>query len=199
MIRLLLIEDHPIVREGLATVFEDQEDMEVVGQAGTARQGLSLAQALHPDVVVLDLELPDGSGLDLLSGLGVPALILTAYAQEQQFAQAMDRGARGYLLKGVPSAEIVRAVRAVAGGGSYIQPELVHLAVRGRMRLSQRESEVLAGIGRGLSNRLIADELKISERTVKFHVTSLLNKLNADNRAQAVARAAALGLNYNQS
>lgn len=194
MIRLVLIEDHPIVRDGLATVFEDQADFAVVGEAGDAAKGLALTQALRPDLVVLDLELPDGSGLELLPRLGVPALILTAYAQAEQFARAMERGARGYLLKGVPSAEIVRAVRAVAAGGSYVQPELVHLALRGRLRLSERESQVLGGIGRGLSNRAIGQELHISERTVKFHVTSLLNKLDADNRAQAVARAAALGL-----
>ncbi|HZO88929.1 MAG TPA: response regulator transcription factor [Chthonomonadaceae bacterium] len=198
MIRVLVVDDHPIVREGLVAVLEDQPDFQVVGAAGSAEEAVTLAGRLCPDVTLLDLELPGMDGVEALPQL-TPAtriVVFTAYDADERVFGAIRSGARGYLLKGATAEEIARAIRVVHGGGSYLEPRVAakvmaemgapHRAAPG---LSAREREVLRLVVAGLSNKQIAHALSITERTVKFHMTSIFNKLGAENRAQAVALA----------
>jgi DNA-binding NarL/FixJ family response regulator len=204
MIRVLLVDDHPVVREGVAAVLERERDIEVVGAAATLDEGLKLAAKLMPDVVLLDLRLPDADAADGVAkfaagGRGI--VVFTAHDDDEDVFRAIRGGARGYLLKGSPAAEIAQSIRQVHAGESYVSPRIATKLVRGTTRprgrtglLSPRERGVLRLVAAGLSNRQIAETLSISERTVKFHVTAIFNKLGAENRAQAVALAAARGL-----
>jgi len=204
MIKVLIVEDHPIVREGITTVLERESGLGVVGGADTIAEGLRLAAELHPDVVLLDLKLPDAETIDGVTSFardGRRVVVFTAYDTDDDVFRAIRGGARGYLLKGSPAADIAQAIRQVHAGESYLSPRIAAKLVKGvtepRGRtglLSAREHGVLRLVAAGLSNRQIARTLSISERTVKFHVTALFNKLGAENRAQAVARAAERGL-----
>jgi DNA-binding NarL/FixJ family response regulator len=204
VIRVLIVDDHPIVREGVTAVLERERDVDVVGSAETVEDGLRLAARLRPDVVLLDLKLPDAATVDSVASFaagGRRIVVFTAYDTDDEVFGAIRAGARGYLLKGSPAAEIARAIRQVHAGESYLTPRIAAKLVagfaqpRGRTGLlSPRERGVLRLVAAGLSNRQIAETLSISERTVKFHVTAILNKLGAENRAQAVALAAERGL-----
>jgi DNA-binding NarL/FixJ family response regulator len=204
MIRVLIVDDHPIVREGVTTVLEHESGIAVVGTAGTIDEGLRLAAKVHPDVVLLDLRLPDASRFDGVKSFareGRGIVVFTAYDSDDDVFRAIRGGARGYLLKGSPAAEIAQAIRQVHAGESYLSPRIAAKLVQGVAQprgrtglLSARERGVLRLVAAGLSNRQIAQTLAISERTVKFHVTAIFNKLGADNRAQAVALAAERGL-----
>jgi DNA-binding NarL/FixJ family response regulator len=205
MIRIIVVDDHPVVREGLVASLEDDPEFQVVGSAGSAEDALPLVTTQHPDVILLDLELPGVNGLEAIPALTAahPAsriLILTAYDTDERVLGAIRAGAKGYLLKGASLEEIARAIRSVHAGESYLEPRIATkvLAELGPRRrpaaLSHREREVIRLVAAGRSNKQIARELGITERTVKFHVTSILNKLGADNRAQAVALAAQRGL-----
>jgi len=205
MIRVLIVDDHPVVREGLAAVLEDTKDVRVVGAVGSAEEALASVAVGLPDVVLLDLELPGMNGVDAIPRLTAAAprprvIVLTAYDTEERVLGALKAGAAGYLLKGAGAAEIVQAIRAVAAGGSYLTPRVAARVVaqvnapRRSGRLSDRERQVLRLVARGRSNKQIARDLGITERTVKFHMTSIFNKLGADNRAQAIAIAAERGL-----
>jgi DNA-binding NarL/FixJ family response regulator len=204
MIRVLIVDDHPIVREGVMAVLERERDIDVVGAAETLDKGLRLAEKFRPDIILLDLKLPGGETLDgvtSFAGLGRGIVVFTAHDTDEDVFRAIRGGARGYLLKGSPAAEIAHAIRQVHAGESYLSPRIAAKLVQGvanpRGRtglLSARERGVLRLVAAGLSNRQIAVTLAISERTVKFHVTAIFNKLGADNRAQAVAIAAARGL-----
>ena len=204
--RVLVIDDHPVVREGLVTVLEDEADFEVVGSAGSAEEGLTLVERLRPDVVLLDLELPAMTGVEAIprfveASPGTRVLVFTAYDTDERVFGAIRSGARGYLLKGATAAEIARAIRAVHAGESYLEPRIaakllaeVSAPRRFAGLLTERERAVLRLVAAGLANKQIARSLSITERTVKFHVTSILRKLDADNRAQAVAVAVQRGL-----
>ncbi len=205
MIRVLIVDDHPVVREGLRAVLEDTKEMQVVGEAGSAEEALSSMERAGPDIVLLDLELPGMNGVDAIPRFADAAshprvIILTAYDTEERVLAALKAGAAGYLLKGAPAGEIAQAIRAVAGGGSYLTPRVAARVVaqvnapRRSGLLSARERQVLRLVARGRSNKQIARDLAITERTVKFHMTSIFNKLGADNRAQAIAIAAERGL-----
>jgi len=204
MIRVLIVDDHPIVREGVTAVLERERDIEVVGTAGTTDEGLRLAATLHPDVVLLDLKLPGaeaGESVTTFVRQSPGIVVFTAYDADDDVFRAIRDGARGYLLKGSAAADIVDAIRQVHAGNSYLSPRVTAKLVSGvahpRSRgglLSARERGVLRLVAAGLSNRQIAETLSLSERTIKFHVTAILNKLGADNRAQAVALAAERGL-----
>jgi len=186
--RVVIVDDHPIVREGLVAALEGKSGVEVVGVFSTAEDTLS---GLSADVVILDLELPRMSGLDAIPLLSRSAAVLVLSAYGENVEEAIRAGAKGYLLKGAPLEEIERAIATVAGGESYIDPRLAsRLVTRSPERLSEREREVLRLVAGGQSNKQIAAKLRISERTAKFHVTAILNKLGAENRAQAVAIAA---------
>jgi DNA-binding NarL/FixJ family response regulator len=205
MIRVLVVDDHPVVREGLMAVLEDTKDVQVVGEAGSAEEALSSVERTRPDVVLLDLELPGMNGVDAIPRFSAATahprvIVLTAYDTEERVLASLKAGAAGYVLKGVPASEIAQAIRAVAGGESYLTPRVAARVVaqvnapKRSSALSARERQVLRLVARGRSNKQIAKELVITERTVKFHMTSIFNKLGADNRAQAIAIAAERGL-----
>jgi DNA-binding NarL/FixJ family response regulator len=205
-IRVMVVDDHPIVRQGVVGVLEDEADLEVVGEYGSAREAIAHMQRLQPDVVLLDLEMPELDGIEAIPQLvtakqDVAVLVFTAYDTEERVIGAIKAGARGYLLKGASADEIARAVRLVHGGGSYLEPRVasrvmaqVQAPRRTASTLSDREREVLKLVAEGMPSKQIARNLSITERTVKFHVNSIFHKLGAENRAQAVALAAQRGL-----
>jgi DNA-binding NarL/FixJ family response regulator len=203
-IRILIADDHPVVRDGLAAMLATQANFQVVGEAGTGRETVRRALDLRPDVLLLDLEMPDLDGARALEEIRaqfpeIQALVLTAFDTDERILSALKSGARGYLLKGAPRQEIFRAIRAVSQGGSLLEPVvttrlLEHIrSAEGEGEiltpLTGREREVLEQVARGYSNKQIALALSISERTVKFHVSGILRKLNAANRAEAVQKA----------
>ncbi|HEV8354765.1 MAG TPA: response regulator transcription factor [bacterium] len=205
MIRILVVDDHPVVREGLVATLEDDPEFTVVGAAGSAEDALPLARSQQPDVILLDLELPGMDGIQAIPALVAAhpearVVILTAYDTDERVLGAIRSGAKGYLLKGAGLEEIARAIRAVHGGGSYLESRIAGKvlaevsAPRRATTLTRREREVLKLVAGGRSNKQIARALKITERTVKFHITTILNKLGAENRAQAVALASQRGL-----
>lgn len=198
MIRVLVVDDHPIVRDGLVAVLADEPDLTVVDAVSTAEEALEAAQALHPDVVLLDLELPGHDGVSAIPALvagGARVLVLTAYGTDERVFGALQAGAAGYLLKGATASEIAEAIRSVHAGESALAPAVAARVVasvrpqHGRRSLSAREREVLGLLTEGLTTKEMARRLGITERTVKFHVHSLCAKLGAANRAQAVALA----------
>jgi DNA-binding NarL/FixJ family response regulator len=205
VIRVVVVDDHPIVRQGLIAALEDEQDLQVLGSAGSAEEGLSLVVSVRPDVLLLDLELPGLGGVEAIPRLleaspSTAILVFTAYDTEERVLGAVRSGARGYLLKGASVAEIARAIRTAASGGSVLEPRVAARLVaelrspRGGGHLTNREREVLSLIAEGRPGKQIAHALGITERTVKFHTASLLRKLDADTRAQAVAHAAQRGL-----
>ncbi len=197
MIRVMVVDDHPIVRQGLVAVLGDEPDFEVTASAGSAEAALALIDHTQVDVILLDLELPGMDGVAAIPYLleALPSgkvVVFTAYATDQRVFGAIRAGAKGYLLKGASTIEIARAIRVANAGESYLEPRIADMLLQEvraprHTSLSQRELGVLRLITAGLSNKQIARSLSITERTVKFHVTSILKKLDADNRARAVA------------
>ena len=201
MIRILLADDHPIVRDGLRAVLSTQADFAVVGEAESGTQALAQIAALAPDILLLDLEMPNGDGvvtLQALAGINttVRVIIFTAFDTDDRIVEAVRAGAKGYLLKGAPRAELFTAIRVVHSGGSLLQPVIASKLI-GRLTqapalvepLTAREQEVLTLIAQGLPNKEIAARLVITERTVKFHTSAIMSKLGATNRTEAVALA----------
>lgn len=208
-IRIVVADDHPVVREGLIAMLSTQTDFEVVSEASNGKEAVRLVEALQPDVVLLDLEMPQMDGVAVLehfrdSGSNTRVLVFTVFDTDERILRAVQAGARGYLLKGAPREELFRAVRVVHAGGSLLQPLVAsklieqmrreHHTATGPNRLTRREQEILHLLAQGLPNKEIADQLYISERTVKFHVSTILRKLEAGNRTEAVARAVDRGL-----
>jgi DNA-binding NarL/FixJ family response regulator len=189
--RVVVVDDHPVVREGLVAALDGKNGIEIAGAFGTAEEAIAAVGRVKAEVVVLDLELPGMSGLDAIALLRDHAavVVLTAYESEEDIEKALRAGAKGYLLKGAPLDDIERAIAAAARGDSYVDARLAGkiLSQHGADRLTGREREVLRLVAEGRSNKQIGARLRITERTVKFHVTSILAKLGADNRAQAVA------------
>jgi DNA-binding NarL/FixJ family response regulator len=205
-IRVLVADDHPVLREGLVAVLGTQLDFDVVGEAADGSETVRLAETLQPDVILLDLEMPGTNGVAALerlrdAGSDSRAIVFTAYDTDERILGALRAGARGYLLKGASRKEIFDAIRTVHAGGSLLEPgvtdRLLDHVREGREQpeaLTPRELEVLGLIAQGLHNSEIAARLFVTERTVKFHVSSILAKLGADNRTEAVALAARRGL-----
>jgi DNA-binding NarL/FixJ family response regulator len=197
MIKIIICDDHPVVREGLASVLGRRTDLKIVGSVGSVNDLLTIARRSTPDIVLLDLELPDSSGLVAIERLAriAPAakvVMFTVHETEDTVTAALNAGAMGYVRKGAPADEIAAAIRDVHAGRMHVQPDVAAHAIagrHGRSDLSARQREVLRLIAGGRSNKQIAAALEISERTVKFHVTAIMNKLGVDNRAQAAAAA----------
>ncbi|MFJ9868839.1 response regulator [Streptomyces sp. NPDC101165] len=196
-ISLLIVDDHPVVRDGLRGMFESAAGFTVLGEATNGVEALERAAALDPDVILMDLRMPGGGGVDAIAELTrrnarAKVLVLTTYDTDSDTLPAIEAGATGYLLKDAPRDELFTAVRAAAEGRTVLSPavasRLVH-AVRapGNEPLSTREREVLALVAKGMSNRETARELFISEATVKTHLTHLYVKLGVKDRAAAVA------------
>ena len=228
MIRILLADDHPIVREGLRAVLETQPDFEVVGtpkQAASGDEALQLAMELQPDILLLDLEMPVMDGVETIrrlrqqlrlepgrgDGFRPRIIVFTAFDNDERIIAALAAGANGYLLKGAPREDIFSAIRITMQGGSLLQPVVASKLLRhvGQQTLSassasqqsasyetltERELEVLGLLAQGMPNKEIAAHLTISERTAKFHVSSIMGKLGATNRTEAVSLAAQRGL-----
>lgn len=204
MIRLLLIDDHPVVREGLAGMLTGQADFEVVGEASDGTQGVTLCQRLEPDVVLMDLRMPGMDGVTAIQTLrekrpDIHILVLTTYDSDSDIVRAIEAGATGYLLKDTPREELFRAIRATARGESVLAPAVATRLMQ-RMRepetveLSGRELEVLQLVARGTNNRQIGKALHISEATVKTHLIHIFNKLGVDDRTAAVTVALEKGM-----
>nr|WP_281425612.1 response regulator transcription factor [Streptomyces corallincola] len=197
LITLLIVDDHPVVRDGLRGMFESSPGFRVLGEAADGVEALARAAALDPDVVLMDLRMPGGSGVAAIReltrrGARAKVLVLTTYDTDSDTLSAIEAGATGYLLKDAPREELFTAVRAAAEGRTVLSPAIASRlvsAVRspGGEPLSAREREVLALVARGTSNREIARELFISEATVKTHLTHLYAKLGVKDRAAAVA------------
>lgn len=204
MIRLILADDHPVVRAGLLALFGLEEDMTVVGEAATARDAVRLADVQHPDVVLMDLQFGgDLQGVDATRLIRAEAdpphvLILTNYDTDADILGAVEAGASGYLLKDAPPEELIAAVRAAAAGESALAPairtRLVMRVQAPESQLSPREREVLALVAGGASNREIGEQLFLSEATVKSHLVHIFTKLDVTSRTSAVAKARELGL-----
>jgi DNA-binding NarL/FixJ family response regulator len=204
MIRVALADDHPIVLDGIALALDEAPDVRVVGRAADAAGALQLARDVSPDVIVLDFELPGASAFETLRELKrirpeLRVVIFSAYGGSERIAQAFEHGADSYVLKGTPSDELLSAIRAVSRGETHIPSAVAKdlvgaMRASARERLTDREAEILRLIARGMANKEIAAELDISERTVKFHVSEILARLNVANRAHAVAVARERGL-----
>ncbi|MDX1992913.1 MAG: response regulator transcription factor [bacterium] len=209
-IRILIADDHPIVRDGLALMLGTQPDFVVVGEASNGREVMQIGEQLQPDVILLDLEMPEMDGLETLRTLrqvcpGVRVLVFTAFDSDERIIGAVQAGAKGYLLKGAPRAEIFNAIRVVAAGGSLLQPVVASRLMQHLNApqddpepltepLTERETDVLRLLAQGMTNREIAESLVITERTVKFHISAILGKLGASNRTEAVTLAVQRGL-----
>jgi DNA-binding NarL/FixJ family response regulator len=207
-IRVLIVDDHAVVREGLRTFLELQEGIEVAGEASDGHDAIRAAERLRPDVVLMDLVMPNLDGVGAMRELRqrVPAarvIVLTSFLDDERLLPAIRAGAAGYLLKNVQPQELARAIRTAAAGEALLDPAVAARLVEaleedGRDtradQLTPREREVLVLIGRGYANKRIALELGIAEKTVKTHVGNVLSKLGVSDRTQAALYAARLGL-----
>lgn len=209
MIRVLVVDDHPLMREGLTATLADEPDIEVVGEAGNAEDGLELAGSEQPDVVVVDVKLPGRSGVDLIAHLRrcwplQRALAMTGSPTNRVMEDVFDAGADGFVVKTADAAVLLGAIRAVADGGTWIDPSVAPRMVaawsRQRRRragphgLTEREQRVLEQLTRGLTNREIGQELHITPHTVKSHLRNAMRKLGAHDRTEAAAIAIEEGL-----
>jgi len=200
VIRVFLLDDHELVRRGLANLLDAQPDLEVIGEASTAAQARARIRATSPDVAILDVRLPDGSGIDVCRALRaaespVRCIMLTAYDDDDAARAAVIAGAAGYVRKDIGSSTLIDSVRKVAAGRSILSPELSRRVTEGLRdprptderlaSLSLRERQVLALIADGMTNRQIGDVLSLAEKTVKNYVSSLLMKLGLERRTQA--------------
>lgn len=206
-IRVLIVDDHQVVREGLRNFLELQDGMEVAGEAGDGEEGVALAAELRPDVVLMDLVMPKLGGVEAMRVLrerapGTRVIVLTSFVDDEHLLPAMRAGAAGYLLKNVQPQELARAIRAADAGEALIDPAVAARLVEalaeaepddGYERLTPREREVLALIGRGFSNKRISLELGVAEKTAKTHVSNLLGKLGLADRTQAALYASRIG------
>lgn len=218
MIKVLLVDDQKLIRQGICLLLEIEADIEVVGQASNGKEALEQVEHLNPEVVLMDVRMPEMDGVEATRRLAqshpeVKVIILTTFEDDETVFEGLKAGARGYLLKDIGSEEMAEAVRRVARGEALIEPRLTskvlaefsRLASAGatqarteadgfKVSLTERESEVLQALARGLSNREISETLIITEGTVKNHVSSLLDKLGVRDRTQAILKGQELGL-----
>ena len=203
MIRVLVADDHPIVRGGIVALLESAGDMEVVGTASTGLEAVELAVQLAPDIVLMDLRMPGIDGDEATARIlgarsGIRVVVLTTYETDAGILSAIEAGASGYLLKAAPQEEILAGIRSVARGEVALAPSIAAMLVnrvkRPQISLSARETEVLGLVSQGLSNPAIAKQLFLSEATVKTHLLHAFEKLEVSDRTRAVTKAMELGL-----
>jgi NarL family two-component system response regulator LiaR len=210
-IRILVADDHPVVREGLVAILSTQADFLVVAEADSGEALLAKARQFRPDIVLTDLEMPKGDGVEAIRLVRaelpqIQFIAFTAFDSDERIVGAVQAGAKGYLLKGAPREDVFRAIRVVSKGGSLLEPtvaskllqhmsgEAHHNPANLAEALTEREMEVLQLLGTGKTNKEIGALLFITERTVKFYVSAILGKLNASNRTEAVTIAVQKGL-----
>lgn len=211
MIKILIADDHLIIRQGLRLILETEDDFELIGEASDGAEALSLCKKLAPDVVLMDLRMPNMDGLTTIEHLqaeqpGIAVVILTTFNEDELMLRGLQAGARGYLLKDTDRSTLFDTIRAAARGETLLKPEIMArvLAQTNRsskasqsiepVSLTDRELEVLRSVARGERSKEIAVQLGISERTVKAHLASIYSKLGVDSRAAAIAVAAQMGL-----
>ena len=203
MIRIVVADDHPIVRGGIVALLDSADDMEVVGQAATGTEAVELALSLQPDLVLMDLRMPELTGDEATAAIlqdspGIRIVVLTTYESDENILTAIEAGASGYLLKAAPQEEILAGIRSVASGDVALAPSIAALLVRRvkspAVTLSPRETEVLRLVAAGHSNPSIAKSLFLSEATVKTHLLHVFEKLSVSDRTWAVTKAMELGL-----
>ena len=200
-IRVLMVDDHPLLREGIAAVIEGQPDLEVVGEATNGREAVEQFRARKPDIVLMDLQMPVMGGIEAISAIrsefpDARIVVLTTYKGDTQALRAFKAGASGYLLKSMLRKELLDTIRSVHAGHRRIPPEIANEIAEHHTddALSQREIEVLQRVAAGGANKIIAGELNISEETVKAHMRSILAKLSANDRTHAVMIALKRGI-----
>jgi DNA-binding NarL/FixJ family response regulator len=200
-IRVLTVDDHPLLREGISTLINNQPDMCIVGEASTGTEALERFRELRPDVTLMDVRLPDKSGIDAMVAIrgefpDARVIMLTTSEGDVEIQRALGTGARGYILKSMPPKDVIEAIRIVHAGKKRIPPAIAaHLAEHyADEDLTAREIEVLQQISGGNRNRDIAEKLFISEETVKVHIKHIMDKLGASDRTQAVAIAVRRGI-----
>lgn len=200
-IRVFTVDDHPLLREGIAAIINNEPDLELVAQAATGQEALRMYGGLQPDVTLMDLRLPDMSGIDVMAGIrkqhpDARMIMLTTFEGDVEIQRALSAGARGYLLKSMPPKDLVCAIRQVHGGKKRVPPEVAaHLMEHlGEEFLTAREVDVLRLAGGGNRNKDIAEKLFIAEETVKVHMKHVMDKLGASDRTQAVSIALRRGI-----
>ncbi|GAE37169.1 response regulator [Halalkalibacter akibai] len=203
MITVMIVDDHTVLRDGLKSIFEMENDITVIGEAESGEAALTLVPELKPDVIIMDINLPEQNGVAITRQLKndfkeIKILMLTMHSHEEYFMSAIREGADGYLLKDAPSDQVVEAIRTVMRGEAVIHPSMTkkllnfhqqQSATAKETELSEREKEVLACLVQGLSNKEIAEKLFISDKTVKIHVSKIFKKINVKSRSQAVIHA----------
>ena len=200
-IRVLVVDDHPVLRDGIASVVEGQPDMTIAGEATNGAEAIERYRTLRPDVTLMDLQMPEMDGTEAIRVIRTEfplarIVVLTTYAGDVEAQHALEAGASGYLLKSTPRSDLLEAIRVVHAGRRHIPPAIaVEIAEhRGDQELTDRERDVLQRVAAGRSNKIAADELGISEETVKTHMKSILAKLAASDRTHAVTIATKRGI-----
>jgi len=209
-LKILIADDHPMLREALHRALDGEEDMEIVAEAGDGEEAVKLTSELKPDLVIMDIVMPKLNGIGATKKIkevipNTAVLILTAYNDEEYILGLLDAGAAGYILKSARGSDLVEAVRVIQAGESVLHPNIIAKLleramtgpVEGHQRselLSERESEVLKLVALGMSNKGVAEKLSVSERTIKAHLTNIFNKLNVASRSEAIVRGLKLGL-----
>ena len=201
MIRVLIVDDHIVVRLGLRTLIQNQPDMEVAGDAANGQDAIALVEKLHPDLIIMDLRMPDCGGVEAVKRIravdpSARVLFLSSFGSEEEVYQGLQAGALGYILKDTATDELLQAIRCVYEGGTWIPPGLAALYSdrTNRPELTQREKEILHCVFLGLTNKEIAYELGVAENTVKNHINNLMYKLGAKDRTHATHVALMRGL-----